>query len=233
VEKFRVERGKNRVIMCQNFECPWPFSVIDGPAEAEVRESRKDEVHRKLPETTIEDGARDPQEILAEFERLVWEEMTPGELDMSFSPGPSEALTTLRQVMASFPKSGQEGEGEGAQLQDDWGRDGGIEGLANNAGGKKRIKLQTKPSRRSSRLCKSDLDTNDVEVEEPEDRRAKEMAETVVEKNKTEPREQVATAHLGSQSIRGVRRVLIHFLCTYECYGAENFCRDQEDVYVP
>jgi hypothetical protein len=24
-----------------------------------------------------------------------------------------------------------------------------------------------------------------------------------------------------------------NFLCTYECYGAENVCGDQEDVYVP
>jgi hypothetical protein len=24
-----------------------------------------------------------------------------------------------------------------------------------------------------------------------------------------------------------------HFLCTYECYGADNLCGDQEDAYVP
>ena len=27
--------------------------------------------------------------------------------------------------------------------------------------------------------------------------------------------------------------VEIHFLCTYECYGADTFCGDKEDVYVP
>jgi hypothetical protein len=40
-------------------------------------------------------------------------------------------------------------------------------------------------------------------------------------------------AHLLSQSIRGVSLVLIHFLCTYECYGAVLFWRALGDVYVP
>jgi hypothetical protein len=40
-------------------------------------------------------------------------------------------------------------------------------------------------------------------------------------------------AHLLSQSIRGVSLVLIHFLCTYECYGAVLFWRASGDVYVP